>query len=576
MLSKIISVFSLSIMKTFISFICITRLLVTTILFMFFSFLSFSQSHYIQIEYTSSEQGKQTIPYTADNARMALLSPDGKVYISRRSFFYKSAENNDHLSIILNPKTFYQGTVLKGNRLIWNVDSTSSKRVVFEKTNQTKSILGYACTLYRATVFSNQIQLWITQEIKGNAGPTSLGVENGVVLEYNSNNTRVITASKISVIKKQKMSFIPPVPVDFLSSLDYADEQFRNSFVTLPVFENLSLGFQPEASYSDSFLHFSNGTLVIREMTFPTLSDELIFLDVSHKSTGDAYDRTGSVFLMTEDQFKQIGPTLPTLFSDLPSYPVGSGKHNGTVASGDFSPPFELMRFFTSFGIGHYNTVDLKGKDWAEKSDFRQDITHYKSLLSGKKVYLGINIGTWTKYGHEVSANITLHPGESTTQKTVISLMYSVPVLEMQGNAYPHHFIDTAGVTLSFDLTEDQENVVFRYTSTGHGGYSGGDEFQFKTNSISLDGNLVYKMYPWRSDCGSYRLQNPASGNFKNGLSSSDFSRSNWCPGQVTNPYFIPLGPLKAGRHELRIVIPEEPSNENAQNMWFISGQIIY
>lgn len=58
---------------------------------------------------------------------------------------------------------------------------------------------------------------------------------------------------------------------------------------------------------------------------------------------------------------------------------------------------------------------------------------------------------------------------------------------------------------------------------------------------------------PWRDDCGTYRNWNPCSGNFSNGLSSSDLSRSNWCPGTVTNPEYIYLGDLEAGEHSITV-----------------------
>jgi hypothetical protein len=89
------------------------------------------------------------------------------------------------------------------------------------------------------------------------------------------------------------------------------------------------------------------------------------------------------------------------------------------------------------------------------------------------------------------------------------------------------------------------KNAQLRYTTTGHGGWENGDEFVPKANSIFIDGKQIFSFIPWRTDCGSYRLYNPASGNFPDGLSSSDLSRSNWCPGTVTNPNFIPLGDLK-------------------------------
>ena len=85
----------------------------------------------------------------------------------------------------------------------------------------------------------------------------------------------------------------------------------------------------------------------------------------------------------------------------------------------------------------------------------------------------------------------------------------------------------------------------------------GGDEFNQKPNTLYLDGEKVISFVPWRDDCGTYRNWNPCSGNFSNGLSSSDLSRSNWCPGTVTNPEYIYLGDLEAGEHSITVKIPQ-------------------
>ena len=47
------------------------------------------------------------------------------------------------------------------------------------------------------------------------------------------------------------------------------------------------------------------------------------------------------------------------------------------------------------------------------------------------------------------------------------------------------------------------------------------------------------------------------SGNFDNGLSSSDLSRANWCPGTITQPNYIILGDLPKGKHTITIKIPQ-------------------
>ena len=104
----------------------------------------------------------------------------------------------------------------------------------------------------------------------------------------------------------------------------------------------------------------------------------------------------------------------------------------------------------------------------------------------------------------------------------------------------------------------------------------GGDEFNQKVNTIYVDGQKVISFIPWRDDCGTYRNWNPCSGNFSNGQSSSDLSRSNWCPGTMTNPEYIYVGNLKAGKHTLCVKIPQGAPEGGSNSYWCISGTLIY
>ena len=114
----------------------------------------------------------------------------------------------------------------------------------------------------------------------------------------------------------------------------------------------------------------------------------------------------------------------------------------------------------------------------------------------------------------------------------------------MSGQNYGRFFRTDTLVT-EFEIPENMSDLKLVYTSTGHGGWGNGDEFVPKLNQIFIDGEKIFSFVPWRTDCATYRFSNPASGNFGNGLSSSDLSRSNWCPGTLTPPYFIPLDNLK-------------------------------
>ncbi len=154
-------------------------------------------------------------------------------------------------------------------------------------------------------------------------------------------------------------------------------------------------------------------------------------------------------------------------------------------------------------------------------------------------------------------------------------LFNTVNYLEQAGQPYPIFMLNDSLQT-EFTLDHPVENAMLCYTTTGHGGWGGGDEFNKKTNTIILDGREVITFIPWRDDCGTYRNNNPCSGNFANGLSSSDLSRSNWCPGTVTNPEYIYLGNLAAGKHKLTVKIPQGKPAGSSNSYWCISGTLLY
>ena len=143
----------------------------------------------------------------------------------------------------------------------------------------------------------------------------------------------------------------------------------------------------------------------------------------------------------------------------------------------------------------------------------------------------------------------------------------------MSGQNYGR-FFNSDTLSVAFQLPEGVSDLQLLYTSTGHGGWGGGDEFNPKLNQIFMDGKAIFNTIPWRTDCATYRFSNPASGNFGNGLSSSDLSRSNWCPGTLTPPDIIPLKNLKPGRHLLEVVIDQGKDEGESFNHWGVTGVI--
>ncbi len=497
--------------------------------------------------------------------------------ISSQSIFNGKAHFPNEI-ILIDRKTnsFNLVADLDATKTIHSKDSIALGKQTFEYLNDTKKILGYNCKKAKTIVNSNTIELWYTNELKVKAAPTILGQNLGLVLEMVRNGNFVIKATKVEEIK---MFPTEPNLSKSIDALTYKDLLWKSRFTTISIFKDQIINFSDASKSNDSILRFANGTIAVRKVKIPEIKiGSQIFVDVTEQSNGDAYDRTGSFFMIPTDKEMSFLNGLQNGAKTLPAYNNGNGKdYQGVIATDHYNPVVELMRFFTPFGVKQYNTLQLKDKTWAENVLYRQDVSDLRSLLSGKEVWLGINIGNYDKGGHKVSANITIHSeAESKAKPTqIVPLFCTNNIMEMAGQEYGTMFNNDKGLAVTFLLDQPIKNCQLRYITTGHGGWENGDEFVPKKNSIYLDGKETFRFTPWRQDCGSYRLSNPASGNFPNGLSSSDYSRANWCPGTVTNPIFIDLGDLAAGSHTIQIKIPQGLPEGGSFSSWNISGVLI-
>ena len=359
----------------------------------------------------------------------------------------------------------------------------------------------------------------------------------------------------------------------------------------------------------DTVLHFAGGTLILKKVKLPWLPAHYQhFVELHQQSNGDAYDRTGSVFIIPRTSYKDDITFFRTSYKDITffdginnhpdSLPIFAGKdgqrYQGImrVNSGkpygqgeNYDPPIELVRFFTPFGVGHFNgRMKDFGIDWRDETYYRQEITdRYNSVMRDHwdEVVIGAWIGNYDGGGHLLTMDIKSYPndysGNLALPKTrVIPLFNTCNVLEMAGQNYGKLFA-TDSLTVTFTLdTESIGTARLRYISTGHGGWGEGDEFVPKQNTILIDGQVAFTHTPWREDCGCYRDLNPVSGNFWNGLSSSDFSRSGWCPGTATQPVYFDLTPWIDGKqHTLTVAIPQGKPVEGMFSHWAVSGVII-
>lgn len=378
------------------------------------------------------------------------------------------------------------------------------------------------------------------------------------------------------------------------------------------VFQDVPVRFAPDvypdgytAPGPDSIYHLVNGRIVLKKITLPDYKRNVkVKLKVTLASNGDRWDKSGSCFVLPHES----GINLLNIAKGEKSFPaIDSVKLEnmvGIVPGPDYKPTVELMRFMTPFGVGHFSSLDdsLSSRrkpvyidQWADSVSWEQDITDLYPLLEGG-AYVGIFIDTWTSEGYVVS--MTIDVDESDIAYDPLPRRHVEPLINTvyyEGQTYPDIFA-RKDVSTTFDIPEGAQNVRLKYIVTGHGGHDGGDEFVEKRNIISIDGKEVLNFVPWRTDCASFRRFNPATGVWlqkrlasyigKDGYSekmveepvgSSDFSRSNWCPGSDVMPEEVELADMQPGTHTFTVSIPEaQEIDGNKLNHWLVSAYLVW
>lgn len=450
-----------------------------------------------------------------------------------------------------------------------------------------EEVNGYKCKKYRTSINSNTIELWVTEDLKMNATPI-LQFANlpGVLIKFQRNGSSITELSTIKPLnKKAKINTQPLANATQVTFRELDQIEKDKKVITTHIFNKERIHWGEATKYQgsmpfDTTIHFAGGTLILKRINLQVLPEHYqLFAELTTQSSGDAYDRTGSIFIIPQDSIT-LYDALTKGIENIPYFTSKKeNKYQGMIATPHYSPVVELIRFFTPFGVGHFNDrVQIDGLEWQEEVYYKQEITDLKPFLQGD-VLIGAFIGNYDGGGHWLSLDLKAYPGDYVNQITpqrqwTLPLFNTCNVMEMAGQNYPH-FFDTDTLSVTFEIPEGVNKLKLRYISTGHGGWGGGDEFNPKPNNIIIDDTIIYQYTPWREDCGRYREWNPVSGNFWNGLSSSDLSRSGWCPGTATQPTYIFLDNLEPGRHTIKVAIPQGQAEGGSFSSWSVSGVLI-
>lgn len=552
-------------------------LLITEIIF---SQITFSQNH-ASITYKYRFEGKDAedmpktmMQFTDNTARIISLKDESlKRYEEENYIDYK------------NRKTYQ--TVLHKDGQRYTTEESFDNYPKPELTDETAEILGYKCKKATVVIRSNHIDIWYTNDIDIKGTPAlNIGIELGLVLKIVRNGNFETVAEKIDEEGAINVKF----PADWGEIVDaptYKEKVTEANFITVRIFDREKINFgdtivNPVDENSTQTFRFSKGTVIMKKVKLPEkIYDHLLFAELTEISNGDAYDRTGSLFVIPAGRNLSFFDALRDGLDKIPVYTGNNGKkYQGITSMNDYLPPIELVRFITPFGIGKYNEqVTVKGIVWEDSVTYKQDITDLLPVLQGE-VWIGVFIGCYDKGGHMVSLKLKYHPNDLDAKTVNESKFWIQPVIntvnlmEMSGQEYGTVF-ENDTLKVSVEIPENLMDLNLRYISTGHGGWDKGDEFNPKMNEIFVDDKPVYKYIPWRSDCGTFRKFNPASGNFPNGVSSSDFSRSGWCPGTAVNPVDIPLNNISPGKHIIKVFIPLGKPEGSSTSAWNVSGVLI-
>jgi len=533
------------------------------------------QAQNFKITYVGYENGNtnpdsKTVVFYSEET-LILSNPEDKI----QSFMdFKAGLNVDMMR--------YEGKLYQ---LTTSFDSLPKPNFLLE----TEKILGYSCKKASFSYFSNTIDVWYTENAKAKGSPYKnyWPTKDALVLKVVINGNYGVVAEQIK--KSSEKLDLKMLHSDAIActTADFEELKIKSRYTILPIFEEETINFEGDLEApagnltGEKTYRFSKGTVILKKVELPKNVKEgaYVYAKLSCASQGDAYDRTGSVFVLPTNSAKKT--FLDALLNGVEALPMLTdnlgNEYQGLVSTQQYQAPLEVMRFFTSFGADYFNKRRaITNYNWQDKATYKADIT---SVLPTDQdsIWVGVFIGNYSTEGHSVSLEFDVYPGfgaSSEYSKWVEPLFLTVNLMEMSGQNYGRLFKNDT-LEMTFTVPENCENLQFFFTSTGHGGWGGGDEFNPKQNTVLIDDEQVFSVIPWRTDCASYRLANPASGNFPNGMSSSDLSRSNWCPATVTPPYYVQLPKLSAGAHHLKIVIDQGEDEGGSFSHWGVSGILV-
>jgi Peptide-N-glycosidase F, C terminal len=312
----------------------------------------------------------------------------------------------------------------------------------------------------------------------------------------------------------------------------YGDSITPDSSLYITVFDKNIIHFNPDSSAkynTDDIIAEDKGRIISTNVILPAFESPLkitAHLEIhpipkDYASVYDPWDRAGHIKLVREGM------------ADI-----------------------EIVKFITSYG--GFTEYDV-------------DISYLSAILYGDCNFKGF-IDTWSSPGWKVNFSLKYEPTKiDINPDWVDGLLFE--------QAYTKKDFGEDGIEIEVLVPDSMQTVKLYYFVSGHcTDGTDADEFIGKDNIIYVDEIPVYRYQPWRDDCRQFRAINPYTRRWSEGVWSSDFSRSGWCPGDVVDPLVLDLlDHLKPGRHKVKYIIEDvRPENEKGDHgYWRISSFVV-
>ena len=170
---------------------------------------------------------------------------------------------------------YYQLYYSEKEQYFTGVSLHSGNDYQFEKV---EIVNGYRCKKYTTSLFSNRMEIWMTEDFKYRATPTTTFADlPGVLVQYtrNGNTTTRLASEKIESSVRNKKETGPLVPANlgtYMKNRQLGNLEKEKLVITIPVFKDAQICFNPKLEKPrtipyDTTLSFSNGTIILKRLT---------------------------------------------------------------------------------------------------------------------------------------------------------------------------------------------------------------------------------------------------------------------------------------------------------------------